>query len=96
MVNVMEEQQPIQRTKIILANDEELIRELENTTEMPTEANYIRYIPAVRGQEHNSDALRCVVAAIMKYAIMGNVDEFDATEFGWVRKKGANWVAPWR
>ena len=100
MVNVMEqkqqEQQPIQRTKIILASDEELIRELEDTTEMPTEAGYIRYIPAVRGQEHNSDSLRCVVAAIKKYAIIGNIGEFDATEFGWVYRKGGKWVAPWK
>ena len=88
--------QPIQRTKIVLASDEELIRELEDTTEMPTEAGYVRYIPAVRGQDHNSDALRCIVAAIKKFAVMGNVDEFDASEFGWVKRKGGRWKAPWR
>lgn len=88
--------QPIQRTKIILASDEELVRELEDTTEMPTEAGYVRYIPAIRGQDHNSDALRCIIAAIKKFAVMGNVDEFDASEFGWVKGKGARWTAPWR
>ena len=89
------EAQPIQRTKIILASDEELIRELEDTTEMATEAGYVRYIPAVRGQDHNSDALRCIMAAIKKYAIIGTIDEFDASEFGWVKKKGGGWRAPW-
>ena len=96
VIGIGEEQsQPIQRTKIILASDEELIRELEDTTEMPTEAGYVRYIPAVRGQDHNSDALRCIVAAIKKHTVMGDVDEFDASELGWVHKKGARWVAPW-
>ena len=80
--------QPIQRTKVILASDEELVRELENTTEMPTEAGYVRYIPAVRGQDHNSDALRCVMAAIKKFAVIGTIEEFDPSEFGWVTKKG--------
>jgi len=90
------EQQPIQRTKVILASDEELVRELEDTTEMPTEAGYVRYIPAVRGQDHNSDALRCIMAAIKKYAIIGMIEEFDASEFGWVKRKGAGWRAPWQ
>ena len=88
--------QPIQRTKIILASDEELIRELEDTTEMATEAGYVRYIPAIRGQDHNSDALRCIGAAIKMFAVMGRIDEFDATEFGWVHRKGARWGAPWQ
>lgn len=55
-----------QDAKIILANDEELLEELRSTTEKLTAAGYVRYIPAVRGQDYNSDALRCVVAAVQR------------------------------
>jgi hypothetical protein len=97
----MEEQRlvaPIQRVKIVLASDEELVRELEDTTETTTASGNISYIPAVRDQSHNTDALRCIMAAILKYAIMGDVDEFDANEFGWVDNimgGGRQWKPPW-
>lgn len=92
------EEQPIQRDKIILAYDEELIRELEDTTEIATPAGYTRYLPAVRGRDHNTDALRCVMAAIHKFAtIRQGLGEFDASEFGWVDRGGSGreWVPPW-
>lgn len=91
------EEQGIQRVKLVLASDEELRRELEDTTELPTAGGYVRYIPAIRGQDHNSDALRCVMAAILKHATMGDVDTFDPEEFGWVRNMGGRgtWKAPW-
>ncbi len=99
MSELMEEAvQPIQRVKIVLASDEELVRELEDTTETTTASGNITYIPAIRGQDHNSDALRCVMAAILKHAIMGDIDEFDANEFGWVQNMGGGgreWKAPW-
>jgi len=95
---VVQTTQPIQRVKIVLASDEELITELEDTTETTTASGNITYIPAIRGQQHNSDALRCVMAAILKHAIMGDIDEFDAEEFGWVKNMGGGgrkWKPPW-
>ena len=91
------EGQAIQRVKIVLASDEELVRELQDTTETATPSGNVVYHPAVRGQDHNSDALRCIMAAILKQATMGDIDEFDAEEFGWVQNMGGGreWKAPW-
>ena len=91
------EEQGIQRVKIVLASDEELVRELQDTTETTTPAGNVIYHPAIRGQNHNTDALRCIMAAILKQATMGDIDAFDPEEFGWVRnvKGGRPWKAPW-
>ncbi len=93
----MSEEQTIQRLKIILASDEELVTELEDTTELPTLTGNVVYHPAIRGVDHNTDALRCVMSAILKQAIMGDIEEFDPDEFGWVSNMGgkSNWKPPW-
>lgn len=84
------------RTKIILAPDEDLLQELEGTTELETASGYVRYVPPVRGRDHNTDALRCVMAAILRYGtILAGGDEFDASEFGWANVRGPKWTPPW-
>lgn len=82
----MEQQvEQLKRTKVVLAFDEEVIRELEDTTETKTAAGYITYHPAKRGQDHNTSGLRCVMAAIVRYAtMMHDIDEFPAGVFGWM------------
>lgn len=89
----MEEQieQP-RRTKMVLAFDEEVIRELEDTTEVQTPAGYITYHPARKGQDHNTAGLRCVVAAIVRYyTMLHGIDDFPVDEFGWIDVGGAQW-----
>lgn len=87
----LEREQP-QRTKLVLAFDEEVIRELEDTTEVQTPAGYITYHPAQRGQDHNTSALRCVMAAIVRYyTMLGDIDQFPVEEFGWMDIGGPRW-----
>lgn len=74
-----------ERTKIVLAFDEEAIRELEDTTETKTPAGNITYHPAKKGIDHNTDALRCIMAAITRYYTMIlDQEEFPIDEFGWI------------
>lgn len=81
------------RTKIVLAFDEEVIRELEDTTEVQTPAGYTTYHPAQKGQDHNTSALRCVIAAITRYyTMLGDIDEFPVDEFGWMDLGGGQWT----
>lgn len=80
------------RTKLVLAFDEEVIRELEDTTEVQTPAGYVTYHPAQKGQDHNTSALRCVMAAIVRYHTMiHELDEFPVEEFGWINVRGPEW-----
>ena len=92
----MEIQPQLERTRIVLAYDEELIRELEDTTETQTPAGYTVYHPAKKGHDHNTDALRCVMAAIIRHSTMlDGSDEFPIDEFGWIDVGGSKWSAPW-
>ena len=87
-----------QRTRIVLAYDEELIRELEDTTETQTPAGYTIYHPPKKGHDHNTDALRCVMAAILRHSTMqAESDEFPADEYGWINIDDSRrrWKAPW-
>ena len=82
-----------QRTRIVLAYDEELIRELEDTTETQTTAGYTIYHPAKKGHDHNTDALRCVMAAIIRHGTMlDGSDDFPIDEFGWIDVGGDRWI----
>jgi len=84
------------RTKIVLALDEDMLQELEGTTELETASGYVRYVPPVRGRDHNTDALRCVMAAIVRYGtILAGGEEFDASEFGWADVGAGKWTPPW-
>lgn len=84
------------RTKIVLALDEDMLQELEGTTELETASGYVRYVPPVRGRDHNTDALRCVMAAIVRYGTMlAGTQKFDARGLGWVDVGRGKWTPPW-
>ena len=93
---MMDEVGQPKRTKIVLAFDEEVIRELEDTTETKTAAGYTTYHPAKKGHDHNTDGLRCVMAAIVRYATMiHDLDEFPVEEFGWIDVGAGVWNPTW-
>lgn len=81
----MEQSTQPRRTKIVLADDEETIGELRDTTESPTAAGYITYHPAKRGEDHNTSGLRCIMAAIVRYYTMVHeTGRFPTGVFGWM------------
>lgn len=84
----------VQRTRLVLAYDEELIRELEDTTETQTTAGYTIYHPAKKDHDHNTDALRCVMAAIIRHSTMlDGSEDFPLDEFGWIDVGAHGWIA---
>lgn len=91
-----EQQEQPRQPKVILAFDEEVIRELEDTTEIQTPAGYTTYHPAQKGQDHNTSGLRCVMAAIVRYyTMMLDLEEFPIEEFGWIDVGGRQWTPTW-
>jgi len=81
---------------IWLAQDDEVEQELRGTTERKTPAGMVVYAPQVRGQEHGTDMLRYLVAAV-HHISEPKYREEDLSAYGWARvmSPGQDWTPPW-
>ena len=85
---------------ILSSDDIHTIEELVNTVERKTAGGYVRYEPARRGEDHNTDALRDLIYAIHQIVISGEAGEYeeDLAGLGFVPASAgqqATWKAPW-
>jgi hypothetical protein len=79
---------------LILGPDEAIVTELRNTTEIQR-ATTVAYISG-SGAEHCTDALRCLMQAIQRYADAKKQGAFASVEeFGWAGEGTGGWTAPW-
>ncbi len=84
------------RLHVALPPDDDVYNELVSTTETKTQGGYVAYHPAKRDDDHNTDAARAMVMAIVALLDEDDVEEEPDFGYGWVSiEGGATWTPPW-